>query len=58
MTVDELALRGIAPHRMILAACDVAADVSHEADEQLGFVGALMTHGRSGLVASAVGFPT
>jgi tetratricopeptide (TPR) repeat protein len=57
LTVQELDLRGIAPHRMVLAACDSAADKSYEGDEVLGFVSALMARGTSGLVASAIVIP-
>jgi tetratricopeptide (TPR) repeat protein len=57
LTVQELDLRGIAPHRMILAACDSAAGVSYAGDELLGFVSALIARGTAGLVASAVTVP-
>jgi tetratricopeptide (TPR) repeat protein len=57
LTVQELDLRGIAPHRMILAACDSAAGVSYEGDELLGFVSALIARGTDGLVASTVTVP-
>jgi tetratricopeptide (TPR) repeat protein len=57
LTVQELDLRGIAPHRMVLAACESAADTSYEGDEVLGFVSALMARGTSGLVASAIVVP-
>jgi CHAT domain-containing protein len=57
LTVQELDLRGIAPHRMVLAACESAADTSYEGDEALGFVSALMARGTSGLVASAILVP-
>lgn len=57
LTVHELDLRGIAPHRLILAACDSGAEVSYEGDEMLGFVSALMARGTAGLVASAVMVP-
>ena len=57
LTVQELDLRGIAPHRMILAACDTAAGVSYAGDELLGFVSALIARGTAGLIASAVAVP-
>jgi tetratricopeptide (TPR) repeat protein len=57
LTVQELDLRGIAPHRMILAACDSAAGVSYAGDELLGFVSALIARGTAGLIASAVTVP-
>jgi tetratricopeptide (TPR) repeat protein len=57
LTVQELDLRGIAPHRLILAACDSAAGVSLEGDELLGFVSALIARGTAGIIASAVMVP-
>jgi tetratricopeptide (TPR) repeat protein len=57
MTVQELDLRGIAPYRLILAACDSAAGVSLEGDELLGFVSALIARGTAGMIASAVVVP-
>ncbi len=57
LTVHELDLRGIAPQRMILAACDSGAGVSYEGDEMLGFVSALMARGTAGLIASVVMVP-
>lgn len=57
LTVHELALRGIAPHRIVLAACDSGADVTYEGNEMLGFVSALMARGTAGLVASMVLVP-
>ena len=57
LTVHELDTRGIAPHRIVLATCDSAADISFEGNELLGFVSALMARGTSGLVASIVVVP-
>jgi tetratricopeptide (TPR) repeat protein len=57
LTLQELDLRGIAPHRLILAACDSAAGVSLEGDELLGFVSALIARGTAGMIASAVMVP-
>jgi tetratricopeptide (TPR) repeat protein len=57
ITVQELDLRGIAPRRLILAACDSAAGVSLEGDELLGFVSALIARGTAGMIASAVMVP-
>lgn len=54
LTVHELDLRGIAPRRVVLAACDSAADVAYAGDELVGFVGALLARGTAGLVASVV----
>ena len=57
LTVHELDVRGIAPHRIVLASCDSAADASYEGNEVLGFVSALMARGTGGLVASIVVVP-
>lgn len=54
LTLHELDLRNIAPGRMVLASCDSAADTSYAGDEVLGFVGALLSRGTAGLVASTV----
>jgi tetratricopeptide (TPR) repeat protein/CBS domain-containing protein len=54
LTVHELDLRGIAPHRVVLAACDAGADVSYDGDELVGFVTALLARGTAGLAASVV----
>jgi hypothetical protein len=54
VTLHELDLRSIAPGRMVLASCDSAADTSYAGDEVLGFVGALLSRGTAGLVASIV----
>jgi tetratricopeptide (TPR) repeat protein len=57
LTVHELDLRGIAPRRVVLAACDSAADVSYAGDELVGFVTALLARGTAGVVASVVAVP-
>ncbi len=54
LTVHELDLRGIAPRRIVLAACDSAADVGYAGDELVGFVSALLARGTAGIVASVV----
>jgi tetratricopeptide (TPR) repeat protein len=54
LTVQELDMRGIAPRRIVLAACDSAADVSYAGDELVGFVSALLARGTAGVVASVV----
>lgn len=54
LTVHELDLNGVAPPRIVLASCDSAADASYAGDEVLGFVGALLSRGTAGLVASIV----
>jgi tetratricopeptide (TPR) repeat protein len=57
LTVHELDQRNLAPHRMILAACDSGAGVSYEGGEMLGFASALIARGTSGLVTSVVAVP-
>jgi len=54
LTVHELDLRGIAPHRVVLASCEAAADTAYEGEEMLGFVSALLTRGTAGLIASPI----
>ena len=54
LTVHELDLRGIAPHRVVLASCEAAADTAYVGEEMLGFVSALLTRGTAGLVASPI----
>lgn len=57
LTVHELATRGIAPHRMVLAACDSGVGVNYEGNEMLGFVSALIAGGTAGLLASTLVVP-
>nr|MDQ3611485.1 CHAT domain-containing protein [Actinomycetota bacterium] len=57
LTVHELAARGIAPHRMVLAACDSGVGVEYDGNEMLGFVSALFAGGTAGLVASMLVVP-
>jgi tetratricopeptide (TPR) repeat protein len=57
LTVHELDQRGIAPYRMVLAACESGSDVIYEGNEMLGFVSTLLARGTAGLVASAVVVP-
>ncbi|MDQ3973497.1 MAG: CHAT domain-containing protein, partial [Actinomycetota bacterium] len=57
LTVHELDLRGVAPRRLVLAACDSGADVSYAENEMLGFVSALFARGAGGLIASVVTVP-
>jgi tetratricopeptide (TPR) repeat protein len=54
LTVHELDLRGIAPHRVVLASCEAAADAAYVGEEMLGFVSALLTRGTAGLIASPI----
>jgi len=57
LTLHEMEIRRIAPHRMVLAACDSAVGTAYEGNEVLGFVSALMARGTCGLVASIVVVP-
>ena len=57
LTVHELAARGIAPHRIVLAACNSGVEVGYEGNEMLGFVSALFARGTAGLVASTLVVP-
>jgi hypothetical protein len=57
LSVHEIDLRGLAPRRVVLAACDSAADVAYEGDEMLGFVSALLARGTTALAASIVPVP-
>jgi CHAT domain-containing protein len=57
LTVHELDRRGIAPHRMVLAACESSSDAVYPGNETLGFVSTLLAAGTSGLVASSVVIP-
>ncbi len=54
LTVHELSLRGVAPHRVVLSACDSGADATYDGDEFVGFVSALLGQGTAGLLASCV----
>lgn len=57
LTVHELELRGRAPHRIVLAACESGSEVVFEGNETLGFVSSLLARGTAGLVASALLVP-
>jgi tetratricopeptide (TPR) repeat protein len=57
LTVQELYSRGLAPHRLILAACESGAMVSYVGDEMLGFVSALLARGTAGILASTAVVP-
>jgi tetratricopeptide (TPR) repeat protein len=54
LTVHELSLRGVAPYRVVLSACDSGADATYDGDEFVGFVSALLGQGTAGLLASCV----
>ncbi|PMR60336.1 hypothetical protein C1A38_14840 [Verrucosispora sp. ts21] len=57
LTVYELHSRAVAPHRVVLAACDSGVERDYEGDEVLGFVSALMAGGTAGVIASGVPLP-
>jgi CHAT domain-containing protein len=57
LTLHELLARGVAPHRVVLAACDSGVEHSYEGDEMLGFVSALMGSGTAGVVAAGIPVP-
>lgn len=57
LTVQELDQRAVAPHRIVLAACESGSDVLFEGNESLGFVSTLLARGTAGLVASSVVVP-
>jgi tetratricopeptide (TPR) repeat protein len=57
LTVQELDLRGAAPRRVVLAACQAAADLAYPGGESLGFVSALLARGTAGMVASIIEVP-
>jgi hypothetical protein len=54
LTVHELNLRGVSPHRVVLSACDSGADATYDGDEFVGFVSALLGQGTAGLLAGCV----
>jgi len=57
LTLQELYARGLAPHRLILAACESGSQVSYAGDEVLGFVSALLARGTAGILASTAVVP-
>ncbi|RUL94557.1 CHAT domain-containing tetratricopeptide repeat protein [Verrucosispora sp. FIM060022] len=57
LTVYELHSRAVAPHRVVLAACDSGVERDYEGGEVLGFVSALMAGGTAGVIASGVPLP-
>jgi tetratricopeptide (TPR) repeat protein len=52
LTVQELELRDLAPHRVVLAACEASADIAYTGGELLGFVSALIARGTAGVLGS------
>lgn len=57
LTVQELYARGLAPRRLILAACESGGLVGYPGDEVLGFVSALLARGTAGIIASTSAVP-
>jgi CHAT domain-containing protein len=57
LTVHELGRLAVAPHRLILAACETGSDTTYEGNEMLGFVSTLLARGTAGLVASSAVVP-
>jgi tetratricopeptide (TPR) repeat protein len=57
LTLQELYSRGLAPHRLILAACRSGSQASYAGDEVLGFVTALLARGTAGILASTADVP-
>jgi CHAT domain-containing protein len=57
LTVQELYARGLAPRRLILAACESGSLVGYPGDEVLGFVSALLARGTAGIIASTSAVP-
>jgi tetratricopeptide (TPR) repeat protein len=57
LTAQELYARGLAPRRLILAACESGTLVSYAGDEVLGLVSALLARGTAGIIASTAAIP-
>ncbi|GIJ55750.1 hypothetical protein Vau01_032660 [Virgisporangium aurantiacum] len=57
LTLHEMFARGVAPHRVIMAACDSGVERSYEGGEVLGFVSAMMARGTAGVVAAGLPVP-
>jgi CHAT domain-containing protein len=57
LTLQELYARGLAPRRLILAACESGTHVSYAGNEVLGFVSALLARGTAGILASMANVP-
>ena len=57
LTVQELEVRNLAPYRVVLAACQAAADASYAGGETLGFVSALIARGTAGVLGSTLVVP-
>jgi tetratricopeptide (TPR) repeat protein len=57
LTLHEMFSRGVAPHRVVMAACDTGVERSYEGGEVLGFVSAMMARGTAGVVAAGLPVP-
>jgi tetratricopeptide (TPR) repeat protein len=57
LTLHEMFSRGVAPHRVILAACDSGVERSYKGGEMLGFVSTMMARGTAGLVTPGLPIP-
>jgi tetratricopeptide (TPR) repeat protein len=57
LTLYEVLNAGVAPRRVVLAACDAGAEYRYAGGEVLGFVSALMARGTAGVVTSAIPLP-
>ena len=57
LILQELYARGLAPHRLILAACESGTHISYAGNEVLGFVSALFARGTAGILASTAKVP-
>ncbi|MGV1008376.1 MAG: CHAT domain-containing protein [Dermatophilaceae bacterium] len=54
LSVHELDVSAVSPHRVVLSACDSGADVAYDGGELLGFVSTLLGRGTAGLLASGM----
>jgi CHAT domain-containing protein len=57
LTLHELFARGVAPHRVVLAACESGVERGYEGGEVLGFASALLARGTAGVVAAGLPIP-
>jgi tetratricopeptide (TPR) repeat protein len=57
LTLYEVLTSGVAPRRVVLAACESGVEHSYAGGEVLGFVSALMARGTAGVVASTIPLP-
>jgi hypothetical protein len=57
LTLYEMLAQGVAPHRVVLASCHSGTQKPYDGNEVLGFVGAMMSNGSAGIVATEVPIP-